>query len=192
MDFNAFSRRILSSKRLLVALAMINLAGFAYGIYYYSHQLSLTPFYLWIFTIDSPFPVLLFVAVAYFLYHGRNVPQWLLFLAVVGLIKYGFWTALVIFLFRDYFFGFAPFVYALNLPLHIGMIAEGLVLATMLKPRTADMLVVVAFFLLNDVLDYFFGTLPVIPGTYNDYLLAESIAASILIPAWLFLKKFKQ
>ncbi len=192
MDFAALSDRILSDRRFLIALAIINLIGFVYGIHYYSQQLSVTPMYLWVFTLDSPLPVLAFAFIAYLFYSGKKVPQWLLFLAIVGLVKYGFWTELVIFLFRDYFFAAAPVIYAMNLILHIGMIAEGAVLISRLNPKSSDMLVVLAFFLLNDILDYFFGTLPIIPGTYNDYLLIESVAASIAIPAVLFLKRFKR
>jgi len=188
-SFNELSKNILSNKRLLIALAIINFVGFLYGIYYYHYQLSITPFYLWVFTMDSPLPVLLFVFVAYFLYYNKKVPQWLLFLTVVGLIKYGFWTALVILLFFDYFFGFAPFIYAINLPLHIGMILAGAVLTTKLKPKFPDLIVILAFFLINDTLDYFFGTLPIIPKMYNDYLLVESLATTISLPIVLYFRK---
>jgi len=182
---------ILQNKRLLVALAIINFVGFLYGVYYYNYQLSITPAYLWIFTLDSPLPVLLFVFVAYFLYYNKPVPQWLLLITIVGLIKYGFWTVLVILLFRDYFFGFAPFIYALNLPLHAGMIIEGVLLATRLRPGIRDMAIILAFFLTNDILDYFFGTLPIIPATHNVYLLAESLAATIVLPLVLYTRRNK-
>ena len=62
MDFNKFSKMILDNKKLILALAIINFVGFLYGIYYYWHQLNATPFYLWIFTLDSPLSVLLFVS----------------------------------------------------------------------------------------------------------------------------------
>ncbi len=189
MKFSRFSSSLLQNKQLLIALAIINFVGFLYGIYYYNYQLSATPFYLWIFTLDSPLPVLLFVFVAYFLYCNKKVPQWLLFITIIGLIKYGFWTALVILLFFDYFFGFAPFIYAINLPLHAGMILEGAVLTARLRPRISDLAIVLVFFLINDILDYFFGTLPVIPKTYNSYLMVESIAVTILLPILLYLRK---
>lgn len=189
MNFKKFSESILANKRLIVSLAIINFVGFLYGIYYYHYQLSITPFYLWIFTLDSPLPVLLFVFVSYFLYYNKKMPQWLLFLVIVGLIKYGFWTALVIILFRDYFFGFAPLIYALNLPLHIGMMLEGAVLTVKLKPKILDLGIVLAFFLINDILDYFFGTLPIIPNTYNSYLLIESLAVTVAVPLILYWRK---
>jgi len=189
MNFKKFSESILKNKQRLVALAIINFVGFLYGLYYYNYQLSATPFFLWIFTLDSPLPVLLFVFVAYFFYYNKKVPQWLLFLTIIGLIKYGLWTDIVIVLFWDYFFGFAPFIYAINLPLHAGMVLEGAVLATKLKPRFHDLIAVLAFFLINDTLDYFFGTLPTIPSMYNNYLLAESIAVTIILPILFYLNK---
>lgn len=189
MDFKKFSELILKNKQFLVALAIINFVGFMYGIYYYNYQLSITPIYLWIFAVDSPLPVLLFVFVSYFFYYNKKVPQWLLFATIIGLVKYGFWTALVILLFFDYFFGFAPVIYAINLPLHAGMVLEGFVLTAKLKPRIRDLIIVLAFFLVNDVLDYFFGTLPIIPNTYNSYLLMESLAVTIILPIVFYFKK---
>lgn len=189
MSFKALSEKILSGKRLLLALAIINFAGFLYGIYYYNYQLGITPVWLWLFTLDSPLPVLLFAVVAYSLYYGKKVPQWLLFLTIVGLVKYGFWTALVIVLHWDYFFSYAPLIYALNLPLHAGMVLEGAVLAARLKPKGRDLAIVLAFFLINDILDYFFGTLPIIPSAYNNYLLAESVVMTIGLPVALYLRK---
>lgn len=187
MDFSKFSKIILNNKKLILALAIINFAGFFYGLYYYNYQLSATPFYLWIFTLDSPLPVLLFVLVAYFLYYGKKIPQWLLFLVIAGLIKYGFWTALVILLFSDYFFAAAPVIYSINFPLHIGMVVEGLVLIARLRPRMSDLAVVLLFFLINDILDYFFGTLPLLPSNaYNSYLLAESLFVTIVMPLILY------
>lgn len=191
MNFSQSSalQRAFTNRQLIVALAIINFVGFLYGIYYYNYQLGITPVYLWIFTLDSPLPVLLFVFVAYFLYYSKKMPQWLLFLTIVGLVKYGLWTALVIILFRDYFFGFAPLIYAINLPLHIGMVLEGAVLVTKLKPKIFDFAIVLTFFLINDIMDYFFGTLPTIPSAYNSYLLVESIAVTILLPILLYMRK---
>ncbi|MBI2076633.1 MAG: DUF1405 domain-containing protein [Candidatus Aenigmarchaeota archaeon] len=183
MGFTRFSESILQNKRLLVSLAIINFTGFLYGIYYYWHQLVATPFYLWIFTLDSPLSVLLFVFVSYFLYYNKKMPQWLLFLAIMGLVKYGFWTALVIIMFRDYFFAVSPVIYSINFPLHIGMILEGMILTARLRPRMSGLAVVLLFFLINDILDYFFGTLPRLPSNaYNGYLLIESFAMTTILP----------
>lgn len=189
MDFNKFSKIILNNKKLILALAIINFVGFLYGIYYYWHQLNATPFYLWIFTLDSPLAVLLFVLVSYFLYYDKKIPQWLLLLAIAGLVKYGLWTALVIVLFWDYFFAASPVIYSINFPLHIGMVLEAMVLIARLRPRMSDLAVVLLFFLINDILDYFFGTLPLLPSNmYNNYLLAESIFMTAMLPLILYWK----
>ena len=116
--------KILESRKLV--LAIINLAGFLFGICYYWHQLSTSPFYLWIFIIDCPLYVVLFALICFLLYEKREVSEWLRFLTAVGLIKYGLWTGIVIILYRDYFFAANPLLYALLFPLHIGMILEGI------------------------------------------------------------------
>ncbi|MFH0948906.1 MAG: DUF1405 domain-containing protein [Candidatus Aenigmatarchaeota archaeon] len=183
---------IFSNRNWLLLLAIINFIGFTYGIYYYYPQISVTPAYLLIFTLDSPLPVLLFGIICLVLYFKKQPPGTLVFLCIVGMIKYGLWTALVILLFWDYFFAMSPVIYSMNFPLHIGMIIEGIVLSYKLKSRTSSFVFVLLFFLANDILDYFFSTLPFIPSKYNTYLLYESLVVTLAVPTLLFWKFRKQ
>ncbi len=178
---NDLSERILSDPYWLSSLAAINFIGFFYGIYYYTYQLSITPQYLWIFTIDSPLPVLLFAAVCALLFTRKTPPQWLILFSFFGLVKYGVWTDLVIFLFRDYFFSIDALTYSLNLPLHFGMIIEGLLLVRLLKPKISDIVFVGAFYLLNDYLDYFLGNVTLIPAGHHTFLMIESFAMTVAL-----------
>ncbi len=170
----------LDSGKWLVSLFLINLAGFLFGIYYYSYQLSITPFWAWIFIIDCPLYVLLFSALCLMKLKSRAVPGWLLFITSVGLVKYGLWTGLVIWLYSGHFFAVSPVLYSLLFPLHIGMILEGLVLLPHLRAKAAQTVPVLFWFLLNDFLDYFAGTLPLIPETFVTSLMWESFAATFL------------
>ncbi len=193
MNCVLLAKKMLSDKRWLIALFAINLLGFIYGIYYYRYQLSITPKHLWIFTLDSPLPVLLFAAVCAFLYLRKNPPQWLILMSFIGLIKYGVWTDIVIYLFRDYFFSANPLIYSLNFPLHFGMILEGLLLLRFLKPKISDIVFVGGFYLVNDYLDYFLGNVTLIPTGHHTFLMIESFAmTTILIIIGIYLMNSKK
>ncbi len=174
---NAF----LESRKWLVSLFLINLAGFLFGIYYYSYQLSITSPLTWIFIIDCPLYVLLFSVLCLMKLKSKTIPTWLLFLTSVGLVKYGLWTGLVIWLYSAHFFSISPAMYSILFPLHIGMILEGIVLLPHFRARAVHVLPVFFWFLLNDFLDYFASTLPLIPDTFHTFLLWESLAVSILL-----------
>ena len=193
MILKKFSERIFANKKLVLLLLIINVIGFFYGLYYYQAQIEETPAYLWIFTLDSPIPVLLFAAICVFLYRKKEAPQLLLIFAIIGLIKSGLWTDIVLILEWNYFFGFSPLITAMNLPLHAGMILEGIVLMTLLKKEKIirNLSIAVAFFLVNDYLDYFFGTVTSIPGRYKGLLAYEAFLSTVLIIAAIYAyKKF--
>lgn len=178
---NELSEKLLGDPYWLSAFFVINVIGFFYGIYYYSYQLSFTPAYLWIFTIDSPLPVLLFAGICAFLYFRKIPPQWLVLFSFFGLIKYGVWTNIVIFLFRDYFFAIDALTYSMNVPLHLLMIFGGFILIRFLKPRISDIIFVGGFYLVNDYLDYFMGNVTLVPEGYHTFLMIESFAMTFLL-----------
>jgi len=43
---------VYGDKRLLALIVLINIAGSAFGLYYYWEQLMMTPWYYWIFVPD--------------------------------------------------------------------------------------------------------------------------------------------
>jgi len=187
------SERLLGDPYWLSSFAVINVIGFFYGIYYYSYQLSITPAYLWIFTIDSPLPVLLFAAICALLFLRKTPPQWLILFSFFGLIKYGVWTNIVIFLFRDYFFAIDALTYSMNVPLHLLMIFGGLLLVRLLKPKISDIIFVGGFYLVNDYLDYFLGNVTLIPEGHHTFLMIESFTMTIaLIVIGVYLRKSKR
>lgn len=184
----------LDSRRWLWALLLVNLAGFLFGIWYYLPQLSGTSPLLWLFVIDCPLYVFLFAGICALKLKGKTIPDWLYYLTSVGLIKYGLWTGLVVFLYWETFFSFSPVLYTILTPLHVGMILEGLVLI----PRMGEIqegarmrkllqpLFVCGWFLLNDWLDYFLGTHPLVPPTHLGFLMWESFAATISLTILVF------
>ncbi len=181
---------IFDYKKILLFLVLVNIVGFIYGIYFYYYQLIETPFYLWVFVLDSPIPVLLFALIGIYFLLNKKIPQILVLLSFFGLVKYGIWTVLVLLLFWKEFMLASPFIYSLNLPLHIGMIVEALSLKRFLQPTKKQVLAAFLFFFINDILDYFFGTLPYIPRV-PDYLFIESIAVTFTISLYLYYKSNK-
>jgi uncharacterized membrane protein YpjA len=176
---------ILDNRKMLIFLILVNICGFFAGIYYYYIQLSMTPAYFWIFVIDCPLYTLL-MAVVLVMKLKEKRSDVLNFLTSAGLIKYGLWTGIVVFLYRDLFFAVNPVIYSLLFPLHIGMILEGIILIPHFKTSVNFFLPVLGWFLLNDYMDYFIGTVPIIPGTYIEFLTWKSFATSIVITAAIF------
>lgn len=177
----------LNSRKWLWALLLINVAGFLFGVWYYLVQLSATNPLLWVFILDCPLYVLLFALMCGLRLWYRDIPDWFYYLTSVGIIKYGFWTGLVVFLYWGVFFSAAPLLYSILFPLHIGMILEGLILIPRFKVKLVHMLPVLGWFLLNDWLDYFMGTVTSILPTYLDLLMWESFAATLILTLGLFL-----
>lgn len=179
------------NKSWLTGLLLVNLGGFLFGLYYYWQQLSVSPSWLWIFIIDCPLYALLFAVICFRHLKKAGVPRWLYYLTAVGLIKYGLWTGLVIWLHGEYFFSTAPVMYAALFPLHIGMILEGIVLVPWYRIRGWHLPAVLSWFLLNDWLDYFRGTLPLIPDTHVQFLLWESVSAGVLLSLGIFFWRYR-
>jgi len=174
--------KLLDDKNFLVLLILANTIGFIFGIYYYWYQLIETPFYLWIFVIDSPLPVLLYAIVCFLICFNKNLPRVLVYLTIVGLIKYGIWTILAVILNFNYFFKINPILYSVIAITHFGMILEGLSLIPRLHIKIKDFFMILSFFILNDFFDYFFGTLPPVPFTYVMVLEFASVIMSISLP----------
>jgi uncharacterized membrane protein YpjA len=186
--------KILESRKWLLALIIINIVGFFYGLYYYSYQLSTTPFYLWILVLDSPIAVLLFAIVCGLKFFNKKIPQFLLILTIAYVIKYGFWTMLVIWIYWPYFSTYLPEIHTLNFFLHFGMILEGIVLIQLIKPKAKlakSIFAVMILLLINDFFDYMLGTVTRIPETHMQFFFVESVAASLFLTfLFFYLQKY--
>ena len=140
-------------------LILANLFGVLVGAFYYQDQLASTPIVWWPFVPDCPLYVGLFALLIVLWKLGAR-SDWFGFLVSVGLLKYGAWTLFVLSYYGWFFLD--PAVPELAVQswflffLHIGMFAEGLVL-TFRRERLGGLAVaaVLAWFLLNDFMDYF-------------------------------------
>ncbi len=177
--FTNFFNHVFSDRKWLACLAAVNFTGFVYGLYFYQPQLAATSPRLWLFVIDSPLPVLAVSLLCLQKLVKNRMNKYLAAFAVFGLIKYGFWTVLVLGLYSQYFYAASPLIYSMNIPLHAAMILEGVALFCVIKPRVIHALIPLAFYLANDFLDYFAGTVTRIP--YPEQLIYEAFASTVLI-----------
>ncbi len=180
-------REILERPDWLLSLAMVNIGGFFFGMYYYIYQLSVTSPSLWIFVIDCPLYVILFAGICLALYKGKSIPSWFLLLVAVGMIKYGIWTVVTIFLYLEHLLSVSLIVNGAMPFLHAGMILEGIVLLPHIRAKLWHVPAVLGWFLLNDFADYFMGTVPILPPTHLNFLMWESLIVTLILTPVIYL-----
>ncbi|MFW6004475.1 MAG: DUF1405 domain-containing protein [Halodesulfurarchaeum sp.] len=157
--------------RLAVPIALINLAGTAFGFWYYQYQFAMTPVIAWPLVPDSPLATM-FVAFSLLAYRYGYEADWLHALAFFGALKLGLWTPFVQ-LFLNGPEGIAAWLYVFLIFSHLAMAAEAFVIhryATFSIPAVA---VAVFWYGLNDVVDYF---VPVAGQVHHTLIRAERVA----------------
>lgn len=177
---------VLESRPMIFSLIIINFLGFVFGVYYYMPQLDETPTHLWLLVIDCPLYVLLFSVILLFRLLKDSLPEILKFITCVGLFKYGLWTMLVLLLYYGFFFSVDPILSSFLFVSHLFMAIESFLVLRLFHPTVYSTIAVIFFFVLNDVSDYFFGTLPQIPETYVQQLFFVSVAVSLLYPFFVY------
>ena len=154
--------RAFSDRRVMAAVAGINLLSFALGIVWYWEQLARTRVLFWPVVPDCPLAAL-FVAVALLLRLRGRPSAAMDALAWASAIKYGIWTIAVL--------GHARLagvpggaLGTLLIWSHVGLLGEGIIYALLHPPRRWTILMVpAAWFVINDVFDYAVGTHPNLP-----------------------------
>ncbi len=165
-------------KALALAITLTNVGGVAYGVYYYWDQLGATAWYLLPFVPDSPTgPFLMTVVFALWWLRGRTRNSTLELVAFVSLVKYGIWTVVVFWIYRDAFF--APERAELTntlLVLHLAEAAEaGILIKGMRLPRPFWALIAAGWLALGDFSDYVLGTHPYLPAGLDPSVGARTI-----------------
>lgn len=154
------------------AIAALNLAGIAYGFYYYLPQLARTPVVLWAFVPDSPLAVLWaqLALLAYWLHRWRGrsgeavgaTAATLDALAVLGNVQVGLWTVYVLTAYAGAFDTFSPSWNGVLLVAHAGMVGLGLLYLRGLRARArarprvqaVGLALATAYYLVQDAFDY--------------------------------------
>ena len=181
--------KFLLRREVLTALVGFNAIGTIWGFFWYKDQLSQTPWYFWPLTPDCPLTSLLFLLFLWWVREGKRwrtgwkaVISWI---AVLGSLKYGIWTVLVI------------GQYALSpgsrpdgqdwmlMASHIGLFAEGVLFRRQLPMMPAMYGAAMVWFLMNDYADWFLLVHPRLPLPDEfQFAMWTSIGLTVVIYFW--------
>ncbi|TRM12561.1 DUF1405 domain-containing protein [Lentibacillus cibarius] len=185
---------ILTNRRFLLILFIINLLGTAYGYYWYRFQLYDTPGIFLLFVPDSPTASLFFTIFLLFFIFNRNVP-YIEALAVITLFKYGIWAVVmnVLTLIVDGSLSWMGYMLMLS---HGAMAIQGLLYTPFYAVKLRHIIFASVWTLHNDVIDYVFEQMPVYSSltTYMNEIGYFTFWLSILsigVSYWLTIKRKK-
>lgn len=150
---------LLTEKKFLILLFIINLFGTIYGYLWYSGQLAITPLIFIAFVPDSPTATLFFTIFLLFFIFGKNVP-YIEALAVTSLFKYGVW-AVVMNLLTLFINGDLPWQGYMLIGSHGAMALQGLLYLPHYKIKLKHLTVAAIILLHNEMIDYVFDMMPV-------------------------------
>jgi uncharacterized membrane protein YpjA len=179
-------KRLMANPWFIAMLVLSNLAGTAYGYYYYQDDLVNAADYL--FRPDCPHYTLLMAVCSILIYSKRSV-KWLNALTAFGLMKYGAWTVFVLSVFPDRFVMVEPL-----LALHMGMALEGVLLLGYLPEKWYPYLGLIGWMFLNDVMDYGYGYHPSMTLYGEDLMMVEAFTflESAIITSFIILKGLRK
>ncbi|MFQ3474761.1 DUF1405 domain-containing protein [Halonotius sp. F2-221B] len=141
--------------RLVWLVVAINLAGTAFGFWYYRAQFAATPAEMWLFVPDSPMATL-FIAGAFALWALGRQHDTLTALAFFGNIKLGLWTPWVLVVFAEEFLAFTPLpLYAFLLVSHLAMVVQAFVLHRITDFPVRAVGLAVLWYTVDLTVDYF-------------------------------------
>ena len=168
--------------RFVWLVVAINLAGTAFGFWYYSAQFARTPAVMWPWVPDSPLATL-FIALALAAWKlGYEVP-WLTALAFFGNIILGLWTPYTLLVFSETYLATTdPLMYQFLFWSHLGMVVQAYLLYRITDFPVWAVGVALAWYTSNLIVDYFVPivgqphhtTLPV-PRTQDMFLQADAL-----------------
>ncbi|MFB6269304.1 MAG: DUF1405 domain-containing protein [Halobacterium sp.] len=155
-------------------IVAVNLAGTAFGFWYYRVQFDVTPLVAWPLVPDSPVATL-FIALSLAAYKLDFDADWLHALAFFGCIKLGLWTPFVQLVVNGQ--GDLWWVmYWFLVVSHLGMAAEAFLIHRYASFSVGAVAVAAAWYGFNDVVDYF---LTVAGGPHHTLLRAETTLSGI-------------
>jgi uncharacterized membrane protein YpjA len=154
--------------RLVWGVVATNLAGTAFGFWFYRHQFGETPLAMFPFVPDSPVATLL-IATAFALWAIGRPNEYVTALAFFGNLIFGLWTPWVLLLFTDASIAQSGvLMHTFLVVSHLGMALQALVLHRIAAFRLRAVAVAAAWYTTNLTVDFF---LPIV-GTEppSDFL----------------------
>jgi len=174
--------------RLVWLVVLVNLAGTAFGFWFYGFQFTITDPVMWPFVPDSPMATL-FIALSLAVWklgYADRVP-WLHALAFFGCIKLGAWTPVVLTIFPVEHpagslaaLGTAGFLweyglYTFLVTSHLAMVLEAFLVHRYADFSAGAVALAAAWYTLNDVVDYL---VPVVGDPTHTLLNAEPLVGT--------------
>jgi uncharacterized membrane protein YpjA len=156
--------------RLAWPIVIVNLAGTAFGFWYYRFQFASTPQVMWPIVPDSPMATL-FIALSFGLWKLGRSNDIVNALAFFGCIKLGLWTPFVQ-LGIEGLGDTALWLYHFLVWSHLAMAVEAFLIHRYSDFPTGAVAVAVFWYLLNDVVDYF---VPIVGDPHHSLLVAEFV-----------------
>lgn len=190
---------------MLWTLFIVNLLGSIYGFYWYKNQLIDVGSWLNIFVPDSPTASAAFTIVLGLFILKRHFPLLEAF-AAVTLFKYGVWAVVIIiagaaqnaYLHGGSMLSHMQWTDWMLMCSHGGMAIQALLYGRFYVYRLVHLLIVAAWTLLNDVVDYTLNLHPWLPASLAnvDYMIGGYTMAlsflSLVIAAWLVYNPFRK
>ena len=167
----------------------INLAGTAFGFWYYRFQLAQTPLVMWPFVPDSP-GATLFMALSLAAWKLDYKQKWLNSLAFYGSIKLGFWTPFVQLVLNSPG-SIEPWLYWFLILSHLAMVLQAFVIYRYGNFPVGAVAVATVWYGFNDIVDYFIPLVgefhhtllraELVNGTLDHSLRAHDLAAAVAV-----------
>jgi uncharacterized membrane protein YpjA len=158
--------------RLAIPIAAINLAGTAFGFWYYRFQFAMTDPVAWVFVPDSPVATL-FIALSLLAWKIDWDAEWVHALAFFGCIKLGFWTPFVQLVVNEGPGEIALWLYWFLVLSHLAMTLEAFIIHRYASFPPWAVALAAGWYWLNDVVDYL---IPVAGRFHHTLLRAEGVA----------------
>lgn len=158
-------------------IVAINLAGTAFGFWYYRFQFGGTPLVMWPWVPDSPLATL-FMALSLALWKLDRPSELMNALAFYGNVKLGLWTPFVLLAFNDAFLAInAPPMYAFLVFSHLGMVVQAFLIHRYSDFSIPAVTGALAWYSLDLTVDYF---VPIVGGPHHTTLpFADPMAVSM-------------
>ncbi|MFB6097104.1 MAG: DUF1405 domain-containing protein [Haloferacaceae archaeon] len=167
---------------LAVVVAAINLAGTAFGFWYYRGQFGFEPLAMWPLVPDSPLATL-FVALALLAWWRGRPSEHLNALAFFGNLKLGLWTPFVLLYFHEGFVAANPLpLYLFLVCSHLAMVVQAFVLHRISGFPVRAVAVAVVWYGLNDLVDYF---VPIVGTPHHTWIVGQTVENGLIqhVPA---------
>lgn len=164
----------LRNKYFLLLIALINVIAGLYSISYYLYQIENINPLLWIFVIDCPFYSILFGINLYLISKNKQKPL-LGLISIVGNIKFGLWTIMALAL-PGLLTSYPLFILG-----HALLIVEVILLYKLFTFKIKHVLLVLGWFILNDILDYFAHLHPYFEKQFFNEIMIFSFLSSVVL-----------